>query len=177
MIMIFSIFYFVLKAEQFNCTNMAMQINSQETSSASEQSRKPEPTNQQAIQKEMSARLQSERNLGNNFPAEGDLQARLPWDGSGRAQPAVPVGPPLERTYPAAINPGQGGLLNPSGMASLGGISPLPARSSFLRDAGVPFSQYGFPPPPPPHMMGPMGMPASFSEVRELFPVLISLSS
>ena len=151
---------------------MAMQINSQQTSSVSVQSRKPEPTNQQATQKEMSARLQSEPNLGNNFPAEGDLQARLPWDGSGRAEPAVPVGPPLERTYPAAIHPGQGGLLNPSGMVSPGGISPLPARGSFLRDAGVPFGQYGF--PPPPHMMDPIGMPAPFSEVRELFPVLIS---
>ena len=177
MIMIlFSIVYFVLKAEQFtplNCTNMAMQINSQQTSSISEHSRKPEPTNLQATQKEMSERLQAERPLGNTFPAEGDHHARLPWDGLGRAQPTVPVGPPLERTYPDAISSSQGGLLNQSGMASPAGILP---RNSFLRDAGVPFGQYGFPPPPPPHMMDPMSMPAPFSEVRELFTVLKSIS-
>jgi len=154
---------------------MAMQIKSQQTSSVSEQSRKPEPTNQQATQKEMSTRLQAEQRLGNTFPAGGDLQARVPWDGSGRAEPTVPVGPPLERTYPGAIGPSQGGLLNQSGMVSPGGMPPLPTRNAFLRDGG-PFGQYGFPPPPPHHMMDPMGMPAPFSEVQELLPVLEYIS-
>ena len=141
---------------------MAMQITSQQTSSASEQSRKPEPTKQQATQKEMSARLQAERPLGNTFPAGGELPARLPWDGSGRTEPTV-AGPPLERAYPGAISPSQGGLLNQSGMVSPGGMPPLPTRNAFHGDA-VPFGQYGFPPPPP-HVMDPMGMPALFSEV------------
>ena len=152
---------------------MAMQINSQQTSSASEQSRKPEPTNQQAIQKEMSTRLQTEQRLGNTFPGD-DPQARLPWDGSGRAAPTVPVGPPLERTYPGTTSPSHGGLLNQSGMVPPGGMLPLPVGNALLRD-GVPFGQYGFPPPPP-HMMDPMGMPAPFSEVQELFPVLKYIS-
>ena len=158
----------MLKAEQFtspSCINMAMQINSQQTSSVSEQSRKLEPTNQQATQKEMSTRLQAERPLGNTFPAGGDPQARMPWDGSGRVDPMIPVGPAMERTYPGATSPSQGGLLNRSGMVSPGDMQPLPARNAFLGD-GVPFGQYGFPPPPPsPHMMDPMSMPAPFSEV------------
>ena len=142
---------------------MAMQVTSQQTSSASEQSRKTEPTSQQATQKEMSARLQAERPLGNTFPGGGELPGRLPWDGSGRAEPTVPAGPPLERTYPGAISPSQGGLLNQSGMVPPGGMPPLPPRNAFPGD-GVLFGQYGFPPPPP-HVMDPMGMPALFSEV------------
>lgn len=157
------------QAEQFapqNCTNMVMQITSQQTSSTNEQSRKPEPTNQQATQKEMSARLQTERPLGNTFPVGGELPARLPWDGSGRAEPTVPVGPHLERTYPGAISPSPGRLLNQSEMVSPGGMLSLPTRNAVHGD-GVPFGQYGFPPPPPPpHMMDPMGMPAPFSEVN-----------
>ena len=142
---------------------MAMQITSQQTSSVSEQTRKPEPTNQQVTQKEMSARLQAERPLGNSFPGGGALPARLPFDGSGRAEPTVPVGPPLERTYQGVISPSQGGLLNQSGMVSPGGMPPLPTRNALHGD-GVPFGQYGFPPPPP-YVMDPMGMPAPFSEV------------
>lgn len=148
---------------------MAVQIKSQQTSSTSEQDRKPEPTNQQATQKEMSTRLQAEQQLGNAFP-RGDPQARLPWDGSGRAEPTVPVGPLLERTYPGVTSPSQGGLLNQSGMVPPGGMPPLPAGNALFRD-GVPFGQYGFPPPPPAHMMDPMGIPAPFSEVQELLPI------
>lgn len=167
---VFSIVYFVLKADQLPPSqnviniNMGMQINSAQIASVSEQSRKPELPNHQATQKGMSARPQAEQPLGSTFPAEGNPQARLPWDGSGRVEPTVSVGPPLGITYPSATSPSQGALLNRSGMISPGGVPPLPTRSIFLRDAGVPFGQYGFPPPPP-HVMDPMGMPGPFPEV------------
>lgn len=156
---------FVLKAKQFapsqNVTNMAMQINTQQIPVVSEQSRKPEPSSQQAAPTGTPAtRPLAERPLGNTFPGEGNLQPQPAWRGPGTAMPPISAGPP----YPGVTSPGQGGVLNYPGMVSPGGTQPFPTRSTFQRDAGMPYGPLGFPPPPP-HLLDPMGMTGHVPEV------------
>ena len=145
---------------------MAMQINSQQVPVVSEQSRKPESPSQQGAPARTPTRLQAERPLGSTFPAEGNIQARPAWEGPGTAVPNISAGPPLGNTYPGVTSPGQGGVLNYSGMVSPGSGPPFPTQSAFQRDAGMGYGPFGFtPPPPPPFMLDPMGMTGPLPEV------------
>lgn len=139
---------------------MAMQMNTQQIPVVSEQTQKPGPPSPQAVTTGTPTRSQGR----STFPADSNQQTRPTWAGLGNAVPTVSAGPPLVNTYPGVTSPGQGGALNYSGMVSPGGVLPLPTRSVFPRDAGMPYSPFGFPPPPP-YVMDPMGMTGAGPEV------------
>jgi len=144
-------------------TNMAMQINSQQIQTKTEQTKKPDPKIMQAAPAVTPTRSAAEPAVRNAFPAQVNQQARM-WEGSVRASQTNPAMPPLTSALPAVGGPGQVGIMNTSGVVNpvLSGRSSFPDMAGYNQGVMSPpgavlsYDLHGFPPPLSTHPAGPM---------------------